>query len=927
MVLKNPLIQVLSVLASPVYFVRSLSPKITVSFILFSYLVLGFTVLGFNRSPLQALATTLTTCLIELLFGRLFRKKWFFPSSALITSMSLTLLLNYSHNYWILVIPCFFAIGSKYLFTFNNRHIFNPAQASVSLSLIFVSSLITSSPSYQWHGIESMGVFIFVLGLFVLVPKVNRFPLVFSFLFFFTLQILYRTWLMKHHLPFETLFFGTITSPAFFIFTFFMITDPATSPKKYSHQIILGFFLAFIDMLFHLKQSYHTFFYAGFTIQSSRLIYLHVKEMYKTKTLFRYFNDRFLKSGYWFRPLVMTSLILFGSLSYSSFILPSLDISNLKIKFELVSPEKSGVDSKFGDVFERVDDRVQHIIKWLMSVGDSVAVGDFDNDGLQDLFFTNPLKKDADRNALYKNMGNFEFKRIKINVLAEISKNIEANGLPSNALFVDFDNDKDLDLFIVYAFGKPRLLINQLTETGSAEFVLAKGLNLPEYSNSIAATFFDANGDGRLDLFLASVWPNHLIDYENKTRLSLFNLPEEEYDGDVRMFNFMHKSWHMADNGGFNRLYFQNEDHSFTEILKEDSGLDESFWSLAVVSSDLNKDGLIDLYVANDFGPDRLYYNQGDFKFKSIKGEIFGDVGLDTYKGMNASIGDFDSNGWQDVYVSNVHHQLQAEGSLLWSFSENLENDSAPIIKDTATQSNALNEERFGWGASIFDMNNDGELDFVQANGMVDDKVDKKFDECPDYWYVNEKIARSAPSIHRYIHNWGDIRGYCIFGNELNRAYLNNGQGEFIDVASFIGLDEKRNSRGVASVDLNNDGLMDLVISNQHSEASIYKNKSELKNNWIALKLNSLAKECNSQAFGSKVKITYISKGEVMLRFKETTSVNGFSAQNDSRIHFGLGEESSLKRLEVNWCGKFKRVYDDLELNQYHDLTLTQSEI
>ena len=136
----------------------------------------------------------------------------------------------------------------------------------------------------------------------------------------------------------------------------------------------------------------------------------------------------------------------------------------------------------------------------------------------------------------------------------------------------------------------------------------------------------------------------------------------------------------------------------------------------------------------------------------------------------------------------------------------------------------------FGWGASIVDFNNDGHLDISQANGMVDDKIDRIEGEkkCPDYWYVNEKIARSAPSIHRYAHNWGDIRGHCIYGNEKDRMYLNTGKNtgvRFIDVSNQIGMDEALNSRGMAAADFNNDGLMDLVVTHLFSNPTLYKNE------------------------------------------------------------------------------------------------------
>ena len=131
----------------------------------------------------------------------------------------------------------------------------------------------------------------------------------------------------------------------------------------------------------------------------------------------------------------------------------------------------------------------------------------------------------------------------------------------------------------------------------------------------------------------------------------------------------------MADNGGKNRLFIQDKGQ-FNEL--KNIGLPETFWTLAIGTGDLNRDGWTDLYVANDFGPDNLYFNKNGKKLEKIEGKLFGSIGKDTYKGMNASVGDVDGNGLLDVYVSNVHHEMQAEGSLLWMFSENKEN---PIPK------------------------------------------------------------------------------------------------------------------------------------------------------------------------------------------------------------------------------------------------------
>src|SRR6266704_5417955 len=186
---------------------------------------------------------------------------------------------------------------------------------------------------------------------------------------------------------------------------------------------------------------------------------------------------------------------------------------------------------------------------------------------------------------------------------------------------------------------------------------------------------------------------------------------------------------------------------------------------------------------------------------------------------MNASIGDLDNNGFQDIYVSNVHEKLQAEGSLLWMNNGKLDTDGAGALTDEAMSRNALNERRFGWGAAMGDLDRDGRLDIVQANGMVDNSYDPIYPGCPDYWYWNDKIALTHPDVHGYADRWADLRGRCIFPHEKDRVYLNRGR-YFVDVAAKGGWDERGTSRAVAIADFDNDGAPDVVVTHQFAEAS-----------------------------------------------------------------------------------------------------------
>lgn len=906
---------------------RNIDPKVAVACILFTYLVLGLTVLGFNRSPIQAITTSISCVLFEMLLTRYFKGQWAFPLSALITSFSLSFLLNYSHDYFLLFIPIFFAIGLKYVITFKGRHALNPAMVGVSFSLLFAHDLITAAPAYQWNGIASMSIFILMLGLMFVIPTVNRHWLVLSFLFFFTLQTALRAFIMRYHLPFETLFLGTLSSPSFFVFSFFMITDPATSPNDKRMQIWIGFWLATVDLLLHLRQSYYTFFYAALIVGGFRFLQNHYRAS-KSIGIKEYFNLSFIRSGYYKRPLILGMIMFSGVAVYSQFIRPTLKLENMNWQFTQVPAAHSGLNAdNYGGLYEDLDPRVQHVAKWILSVGDAASVADVDGDGLQDLFLTNLIKSKSERAALYRNTGDYKFVRIPLPALQSVIDNPKIHGIVSKAVFVDYDNDSDQDLFLSVGFGQPLLLQNQLTPNGNLEFndvTSASGLQ-GLFTNSLESSFADFNKDGLLDLLILNVWPDNLPEYQPAKKLNIFSLPEAEYSGDQRPFNFMHDSWHQSNNGGTNLLFYQNASNQFVQQDSAQMGLPETRWSLAVGIADFNRDGWDDIYVANDFGPDDLYYNHQGKKFENIKGKIFGSIGRDTYKGMNASVADFDHTGWLGVYISNVHHAFQAEGSLLWLFAPGLEK-FYPRIEESASQRGVLNENRFGWGGAATDFDNNGWVDIAQANGMVDDRFDKKEQDCPDYWYVNEKVARSPPTIHRYAHRWGDLRGACIYGNEQNRVYLNQGvqsKPQFLDVANGVGITELTNSRAAITADFGNRGRRDLLFTHQFKQPSLFKNefigKPTEQNQWVGLSLQSLKKICNREAIGTRVDLRVVKlDGSEFKIAQQVQTVSGFSGQSDKRLHFGLGQDVKEVWAEIDWCLWHQVQTVKLEPNQYN---------
>jgi len=893
-------------------FPSATDPRLRVLALLGTYLLLGITVLGFNRSPLQILLVVAATCALDMLLHRLLKGQWLFPLSAAITGLSLAILVNYSHGFWLPLVPPFLAIASKYLFTVDDRHVYNPSLFGLVLAIWLSAEMISPAPAYQWGGYPAVAIFIVTAAILMFALKIRRTPLIVSFLIFYTINLAIRAWLTRWHVPPETLFFGTLSSPAFYLFAFFMITDPATSPKTARGQIAMSFGICAFDLALQQYGSFAAVFKAAFAVYSIMFVWRLVQSMRRSPSnLLPRFKSA-LRSAIAVLLIGGSAALVYAALSGKQ---PSV---NTDFFLTEIPTEMSGLGAEPSDILDQVDPRIAHIGKWLMSIGDAVAVADVNNDGTLDVFLTNPLKDRSARAALYMNAGDFRFDRQPIPELDAFLDDPLQQGLPSGALFLDYDNDGDQDLLLQVSYGYTRLLQNRLIEDGSLDFVdTGAKSGLFTYTVSQAAIALDVNRDGLLDVLVGNSIDPFLADYDEPTKLNIFDLPKPEYEGDRRMFNIMHRTWHDADNGGENYLYLNRGD-LFEEVGNQSWGLTGHRWTIAVGAADLNDDGWTDLYLANDFGPDQLYLNKRGSSFEEIRGNLIGELGRDTYKGMNASIADIDGNGYPDIYVSNVHHVLQPEGSLLWLNDGTLGTKGADAMDDRAVALNALNEHRFGWGAAVGDLNLDGRIDILQANGMVDDSYDDEYEGCPDFWYWNEKIALTPPDVHGYADRWADLRGRCIFPDELDRVYLNLGNG-FVDVAADVGWDHGGNSRGIAMADFDNDGDLDVLVTDQFDPASLYRNDGPARS-WLGIEFVGNASSCNRDAVGTRVWLNFPAASGLPVQYREVSSANGFSAQGDRRLLFGLGSHDGPVSIDVQWCGTERQQFDELPINRYHRL-------
>ncbi|SDZ40510.1 CRTAC1 family protein [Bacillus sp. 166amftsu] len=531
-------------------------------------------------------------------------------------------------------------------------------------------------------------------------------------------------------------------------------------------------------------------------------------------------------------------------------------------KFKELSEEQTGV--KFVHEKATFDSKADNVMPWLTATGAGVAVGDYNRDGYMDIYLINSKEKSS--NKLYKNNGDGTFTDVtKESGVGDVNK----SGISETAVWFDYDNDGYVDLF-VGAWGKSTLYKNNGDGTFTDVTKVAK-VDVWGYLSKAIALDFDK--DGNLDLYLGAY-------FDEKD--NLWNMK------DTKIF---HDDFERARNGGVNRLLKNNGDGTFTDVAKE-MGVDDTGWTLATGSGDLNNDGWTDLYNANDFGPDSLYINQEGKGFKKVVQKR--GIGDDTFKGMNVDFGDIFHTGKFVNYVSNISkEQYLLEGNQLW-YSEDGENykDLAPDL--------GVKQSGWSWGARFFDADNNGDLDIIVTNGFISANKDKT------YWFDMGTLATTPGFIVHDAKNWPAFKDKSMSGYEQKSLFLFR-DNKYIDVAKEVGINFKDDGRGVAAVDIDNTGSLDLVFANQGSKTRIYKNEQLTENKWIKLSLEG-SEGSNRDAIGTRVTITNNDVKTVI----EKDGGNSHGAQSDPRVHLGLQNSKEAQEIEVKWPSgkveKFKNV-------------------
>jgi len=527
----------------------------------------------------------------------------------------------------------------------------------------------------------------------------------------------------------------------------------------------------------------------------------------------------------------------------------------------------------------KLDPKLNHIMPQIASMGAAVSVVDFDRDGWADFYVTS--SGEHSRNALYRNMHDGTFRDVAEEVgLADI--NSPETGVSMGAVWGDYDNDGYEDV-LIYKWGKPELYHN---DAGKHFTRVTDTAGLPPWVNANTAIWFDYDNDGKLDLFLGGYYPEDVNLWHLKTT------------------KIMPESFEYAQNGG-RKYLFHNLGNGRFEEVSEKLGINSRRWALAAVAADFRDTGYPDLFIANDYGVSELYLNERGKHFREAGKET--GVGYAPKSGMTASVGDILNQGRYGVFVTNISEEgVLVQGNNLWMPQPGASADHIQF----ENVANAMGVELGGWsfGAQFGDLNNDGYLDLYQVNGNVSLDPDRS------YWYDYSKVAGGNRTIISDAANWPPLNGRSLSGYQQKRVWINDGAGQFKEVAQLVGVTDRFDGRSVALADFSNTGALDAVVANQKGPVLLYKNHVDPRNKWI--EFNLVGRSSNRSAIGADVRVFWNGQEQR----QEVSGGSGFCAQNQRRLHFGLGKTTGVDRVEIRWpSGRIQKITSPA-LDQIHTI-------
>ena len=569
--------------------------------------------------------------------------------------------------------------------------------------------------------------------------------------------------------------------------------------------------------------------------------------------------------------------------------------------FQLIPAEESGINF-INTITETEEFNI--LTEEYIYNGGGVAVADFNNDGLPDLYFTGNQVSDR----LYLNKGNLQFEDV-----SEASGIAKLNFWSSGVSVVDINQDGLTDIYVSVTMDKDStqrqnlLYINKGIESGIPTFQeSAKAYGLNDMGNTTQSTFFDYDKDGDLDVYL------------------LTNVIDSKLPGSYRP--------KLTDGSSINndRLYRNNGDNTFTNVSQE-AGIRYEGFGLGVTITDINLDNWPDIYITNDYlSNDLLYINNQDGTFSNKLSDY---LKHQSHSAMGNDVADLNNDGLADIFALDMlpetnERQKQMLGATKYvtyinndrfgydlqvvrntlQMNAGLGPNGHPVFSEIGFYSDVFQTD-WSWTPLLADFDNDGLRDIFITNGFPKDVTDNDF-----------ALFRAGPA--------GNIMSKTMLQDSIpvvkisNYAFKNEGDLRFTDVTEDWGLSLPSFSNGAVYADLDQDGDLDIVINNINSEAFLYENTTAKKennlNNYLRLKFEGIS----SNSIGIGTKVMLFNKGEK--HYYEHVNTRGYLSSKENFAHFGLGKHTSVDSLWVKWPDGKEQLLTQVATNQV--LLLKQSD-
>jgi enediyne biosynthesis protein E4 len=579
--------------------------------------------------------------------------------------------------------------------------------------------------------------------------------------------------------------------------------------------------------------------------------------------------------------------------------------------------DTQGAPKKF---IRNVHPTLSGLAAWISTVGASVALNDLDGDGLaNDVCLVDPRSDQVIVSSAPGASARFEPFALDPSPLPFDSNTMA----PMGSLPGDFNEDGLIDILVYYWGRAPVLFMRKGEPSSNSPTKLSRALYSPiELASSAerwytnAATQADIDGDGHTDLIIGNYFPDGA------------RILDANADGREHMQHSMSR----AANGGRKHFFLwaqpTSKETPAAQFKEAEPNLDGDImtgWTLALGAADLDGDLLPEIYIANDFGPDRLLHNlsePGNLRFELLRGEKTlstpnsKTLGRDSFKGMGVDFGDVNGDGLLDIYVSNIADEYALEEShFLWlstGETSRMKNNVAPYVD----RSEELGVSRSGWGWDVRfgDFDNDGGLEALQATGFLKGEINR--------WPELHELAMGNDQMLERPQSWPRLHpGDDLSGHGHNPFFVRARDGRFYDIAKELGLDQSQVSRGIATADIDGDGRLDYAVANQWDASYLYHNESFGAGEFLGLRLllplgdgksnpATIDSEINSQAqargpFGRPAigasATVYLEDGRKVVA--QVDGGNGHSGKRSPELHFGLGHvfSDTKVRVDLRW--------------------------